>query len=53
MTNRSEANRSLGLYDYQPVNGRCSIPDLPGLGQDLSKKAIRTALEHIVVDTAL
>lgn len=53
VTNRSEANRSLGLYDYQPVNGKCSIPELPGLGQKLSEKAIATALEHIVVDTAV
>ncbi len=53
VTNRSEANRSLCLYDYQPMNGKCSIPDLPGLGQELSEKAIATALEHIVVNTAV
>lgn len=50
VTNRSEANRSLGKYDYQPVKGKCAVPDLPGLGQELSEKAIRTALIHTTVD---
>lgn len=46
VTHRSEANISLGRYDYQPVNGQYSVPDLPGLGQDLSEKAVTTALIH-------
>ena len=50
VTNRSMANISLAKYDYQPVNGRCSIPDLPGLGQELSEKAEKTALVHVTVD---
>ena len=49
VTNRSQANISLGLYDYQPVNGYCKVPDLPGIGQELSEKAIKEALEHIVI----
>lgn len=30
-------------YDYQPVNGYFEIPDLPGLGQELSKMAVENA----------
>lgn len=30
-------------YNYQPVNGYFDIPELPGLGQELSKSAIDTA----------
>lgn len=33
-------------YDYQPVNGRMEVPELPGLGQELSDHAISTALMH-------
>ena len=53
VTNRSAANRGLGLYDYQPVGGVCAVPDLPGLGQELSERAVRTALAHRTVDAAL
>ncbi len=28
------------VYDYQPENGYFSVPDLPGIGQDISKYAI-------------
>ena len=28
--------RRLAKYDYQPVNGRISAPDLPGIGNELS-----------------
>lgn len=30
-------------YDYQPVNGYFSVPELPGIGQELSDEAIETA----------
>lgn len=36
-------NRQTCLYDYQPVNGRYKIPDLPGLGQEPTKEAIQKA----------
>lgn len=49
VTNRSAANISLCKYDYQPVNGWCDVPDLPGLGQELSEKAEREALAHITI----
>lgn len=45
VTNRSEQNRRLGVYDYQPdAHGFCDIPELPGIGQELSKWAIDHAL---------
>lgn len=33
-------NRELCVQDYQPVDGKFSIPDLPGLGIDLDEKVI-------------
>ena len=33
----------MGLYDYQPVDGYFTVPDLPGIGQELSEKALREA----------
>ncbi len=39
----------LGKYDYQPKGGKYRIPDLPGLGQELSDFAIKTALVHVTV----
>ena len=34
--NRYDYNRQLCVHDYQPVNGYFEIPDLPGLGNELS-----------------
>ena len=34
--NLTHSNIKLCKYDYQPVNGRFKVPDLPGLGQELS-----------------
>lgn len=51
VTNRSQDNISLGRYDYQPVQGISHPPELPGLGQELSEKAIDTALAHIIIDS--
>ncbi len=47
--NRSRMNIDLGLYDYAPVNGRIAIPDRPGLGQELSEKAMKEALASCTV----
>lgn len=41
--NTLESVRKLGLHDYQPKNGSFSIPDLPGIGQELSEYALKTA----------
>jgi L-alanine-DL-glutamate epimerase-like enolase superfamily enzyme len=35
-------------YDYQPVNGYFSVPELPGIGQELTDEAIANA-EKITV----
>lgn len=47
--NRSKMNIDLGLYDYAPEKGRAAIPELPGIGQELSEKAIREALASCVI----
>ena len=36
-------NIELCVHDYQPVNGFCMAPELPGLGQDLTEKAYALA----------
>ncbi len=40
----------LGKYEMQPVNGKYIVPDRPGLGQELSDFAIKTALMHSEVN---
>jgi galactonate dehydratase len=41
--NKVMYNRELGKYDYAPVNGKFTVPELPGLGQELSDYAIKNA----------
>lgn len=44
----SPAMRETCLYDYQPVNGKYKVPDLPGLGQELTPETIKKlSLIHI------
>lgn len=38
-----EENIALCKYDYQPKNGYFEIPDLPGIGQELSEYALKKA----------
>lgn len=38
--NELEAFRRLGKYDYQPTNGKLQVPEIPGIGQELSEEAI-------------
>ncbi len=33
-------SRATCLYDYQPVGGRYKVPDLPGIGQELTPEVI-------------
>ena len=35
--------RDLCVYDYQPVDGYYSVPEIPGIGNELSEKALREA----------
>ena len=37
----SPYNKELCIHDYQPVNGKFSVPDLPGLGNELSEVAFK------------
>ena len=46
-TNTLQCIRQLGTADYQPVNGYIEVPELPGLGIDLSDYA----LKHSVITT--
>ena len=41
--------RALCKYDYMPENGFYTVPDLPGIGQELSEEAMAAA-EHIRVE---
>jgi L-alanine-DL-glutamate epimerase-like enolase superfamily enzyme len=41
---RDKRNIDLGLYRYEPKNGQYEVPDKPGIGQELSEYAIKTAL---------
>lgn len=36
-------------YVYQPVAGKLSVPELPGIGQELSEAALKGATEKIVI----
>lgn len=36
-------NRATCKYDYQPVNGKYKVPDLPGLGQEPTEECIAKA----------
>ena len=39
----SPYNKEICIYDYQPVNGKFEVPDLPGIGQELSETAFKNA----------
>lgn len=43
-----EQIRSLCKYDYMPENGYYRVPELPGIGQELSEEAMSRA-DHIEV----
>ena len=48
MFNLQEYNKELCIYDYQPVNGQISIPDLPGLGNEFSEYALTNCEKYTV-----
>ena len=43
LTNTDPANIEHCIYNYQPSNGYYSIPDLPGLGNELSEYSLSRA----------
>ena len=38
-----EEIRALCKYDYQPENGSYDVPELPGIGNELTEKAMQEA----------
>ncbi|KUO73913.1 MAG: hypothetical protein APF77_15595 [Clostridia bacterium BRH_c25] len=46
--NLHQYNKELCIYDYQPVNGQYSIPELPGIGNEFSDFAL-TNCEKVIV----
>ena len=48
LTNATKDNTDLCVHNYQPVNGYFDVPDLPGIGQDLSEFALKHAEVHTV-----
>jgi L-alanine-DL-glutamate epimerase-like enolase superfamily enzyme len=38
-----DENIRLCKYDYQPKKGYFSVPDLPGIGQELTDEAMKTS----------
>ena len=47
-TNTLPSVREMCVYDYQPVNGYYSVPEIPGIGNELSEKALREAVIETV-----
>ena len=43
VVNRASYNRELCVNDYQPHEGYMTIPELPGIGNELSEYALETA----------
>jgi len=41
---------ALAKYDYQPKNGRYEVPKLPGIGQEISDFAFKTALAKSTIE---
>lgn len=39
-----DSNINLCIHDYQPVNGYYTVPELPGIGQELSDWALSNAI---------
>ena len=47
--NLQEFNKNLCIYDYQPQNGYYEVPELPGLGNELSEYAL-THCDKITIE---
>ena len=43
--NLTSYNKSYCIYDYQPVNGKFKVPELPGLGNELSESAMNNSVK--------
>ncbi len=40
VVNLASYNKKLCIYDYQPVNGKYKVPELPGIGNEFSEYAL-------------
>jgi L-alanine-DL-glutamate epimerase-like enolase superfamily enzyme len=40
-----QGGRKLAIYDYQPENGCIKVPDLPGIGNELSEYALENSVK--------
>lgn len=47
-TNTFKVCRDFCVYDYQPENGYFSVPEIPGIGNELSEKALAEAVIETV-----
>ncbi|CAK7064549.1 mandelate racemase/muconate lactonizing enzyme family protein [Fusobacterium varium] len=43
--NLTPYNKCYCIYDYQPVNGKFKVPELPGLGNELSESAMNNSVK--------
>lgn len=48
--NLTELNKKLCKYDYQPENGKFKVPDLPGLGNEISSYVFDNAEKVTIED---
>jgi L-alanine-DL-glutamate epimerase-like enolase superfamily enzyme len=45
-----QQNIDLCKYDYQPKNGYYEVPDLPGIGQEVTEKAMKEAAYFVTIE---
>lgn len=43
VNNLHKYNKELCIYDYQPINGKFFVPQIPGIGNEYSKEALSRA----------
>lgn len=46
-------SRESCIHDYQPVNGRYSVPDLPGIGQEPTEEAMENAIVQTISESKI
>lgn len=45
-----QQNIDLCKYDYQPKNGYYEVPDIPGIGQEVTEKAMKEAAYFVTIE---
>ncbi len=46
----TELNKRLCIHDYQPVNGKYKVPELPGIGNEFSEYALTNCRKVLVTN---